>query len=147
MTEPPRPPIAPPVAPPPTRATVRVPTPPTPQPDDITPLHTPLPDHSWFPCPHCARMIQCPPAARPVTTQALARAVPIVNPPAPKSRLVAPELEPGPHERQELTRIMPAPPIGGPPGAQPQARPDRPAPPIGDPSGAQSGVPSTGRPP
>lgn len=106
MTEPIKPPLARPPAPP-TRRTERIPVPPTPKPDDVTPLHNPLPDHTWFPCSNCGHMIQCPPAARPVTSQALERVVPIQNPPA--ARVVAPELEPGPHERQDLTRIMPPP--------------------------------------
>jgi hypothetical protein len=110
MTEQSKPPLARPVAPP-TRPTVRIPVPPTPKPDDVTPLHVLIPDYTWFPCPHCARLIQCPPEARPVA-RALDRVAPIQNPPA---TIVAPELEPGPSERQDLTRIMPQQPPGTPP--------------------------------
>ncbi len=48
-------------------------------PHDETPLRSMVPDHSWFPCPHCGKRIQCPPLAQPVAP-ALERKTPIKNP-------------------------------------------------------------------
>lgn len=128
-----KPPIARPVPAPGTAATsrtVRVPTPPTPQPhDDTTPLQVFIPDHTYFPCVHCGKMNRCPPTAV-EHARALERLTPIQNPirssltPAkglaqriaandpdqagvPAPRPIAPELDPGsPSREQDPTRIM-----------------------------------------
>lgn len=40
--------------------------------DDPTPIRTTIPDHDWFPCPHCGRAVRCPPVAKPVARETTA---------------------------------------------------------------------------